>query len=547
MNASRLTRARFFGAILALTAAIAIAGLVASSDTAFAVSFNPAASLCVVDSEGDADCNGTAATHADIKGTFCIGLGEDCAPGTGDETTDLQFGGTVNFAPPDWVISKDADVPDGALVANLTSTATLGLINGACSTSLSVIFDMMDATTGTATTVPFNDPEEPADKNDSQGSEPDDQFDVNSDGLPLGVVRYPDYLTRIFEGQTPLSRQYGQTEVAGIEVSLNFVLFEPGTVFDTPIGSISTDPRLGYPSVTVLQAAGDPATEADTGDNNAVSDFCSPLLTNTTGYGTSKDNPDTSANEGGVVLRTNPADGTYYFTNYAISQRDADGDGIENGLDPCPTVANPTWTPRINPGQAGYTGDADQDSLPDDANCDPDPSDPGTISGGNRDQDKDQYGNRADNCPLVANSKGQIGGAGPDNQEDGDSDGIGDQCDPNPATADGDRTAVCLVSEVKVGAGGTAPTHPTTMQPCDPNAVIPADTGPGTTPVAGQTPTPTGTGDGDSGVGAPGVGALAPAAGSIPAWATALSGLGGAGLLGSVGAFVARIVRRKRQ
>ena len=308
MNASTLARARFFGAILALTAAIAIAGLMARSDTAFAeVAFNPAGSLCIVDSAGDADCDATADANADIKGAFCIGYDETCTSKTG--SPDINFGGTVNFTPPEWGVAKDADVPDGALVAQLSAKATLGLINAACATSLSVSFDMLDGTTSAATTVPFNDPET-ADTNDSQGSEPDDQFDIGSDGLPLGVTRYPDYLTRIFEGLTPRSRLYGQTEVAGIEVSLNFVLFEPGTVFNPLSGEVKTDPRLGYPSVTVLQAAGDPQTEADTGDNNAVSDFCSPLLSTTSLFAKSKDNPDTAADESGAIVRTNPPDGT---------------------------------------------------------------------------------------------------------------------------------------------------------------------------------------------------------------------------------------------
>jgi hypothetical protein len=40
---------------------------------------------------------------------------------------------------------------------------------------------------------------------------------------------------------------------------------------------------------------------------------------------------------------------------------------------------------------------------------------------------------------------------------------------------------------------------------------------------------------------------LAPAVSSIPAWATVASGLGGAGLLGSIGAFAARFLRIRRR
>jgi hypothetical protein len=43
-----------------------------------------------------------------------------------------------------------------------------------------------------------------------------------------------------------------------------------------------------------------------------------------------------------------------------------------------------------------------------------------------------------------------------------------------------------------------------------------------------------------------GVGSLAPLASSIPTWAAIVSALGGAGLLGSLGAFASRIFRRRR-
>jgi hypothetical protein len=53
-------------------------------------------------------------------------------------------------------------------------------------------------------------------------------------------------------------------------------------------------------------------------------------------------------------------------------------------------------------------------------------------------------------------------------------------------------------------------------------------------------------GGGGSGVGGSGVGALAPAVSSIPTWGALASALGGAGLLGSLGAFASRILRRRR-
>jgi hypothetical protein len=115
---------------------------------------------------------------------------------------------------------------------------------------------------------------------------------------------------------------------------------------------------------------------------------------------------------------------------------------------------------------------------------------------------------------------------GPNNQKDSDLDGIGDSCDPSPNTPDGERKEVNVLSEVAIS--GT----PVTL---------------GQTPGAGTTPTTT-SDDAGGGVGSPGVGSLAPVVSSIPAWAAIASGLGGAGLLGSLGALAARVfgIRRRR-
>ena len=459
MNANIFSRLRSLGGAFALIAAVTLTGLFASSDTAHAQpSFHPTAEYAVSDSTPNAP--------ADIISSFGVPEG------------DVQYGATINFAPPEWEITPDADIPDGAIVAELTANAVLGLIGSGCNQQLPVRFDMLEATTDMSTTVPYNDPEaekDPPDENDKQGNEPDDQFDI-SGGLPLGVTRYPDYLTRIFvtpDGTilTPITRAYGQTEVAGIEVSLNFVVLEPGIVLETPNGDIiGMDPRLGYPSATVLQAAGDPDTEADIEDNNSVNDFCSPLTVKTTIFKETKDNPDTTANEGGIPVRKNPAAGTYNFVMYALSQRDADGDGYENSLDTCPYDANPEWDPRETQGYA-QAGDADGDGLGD--ACDPEVDIPSPPRAGVYDDDEDFYGNRGDNCPLIANSKGQLGGSGVDNQEDSDSDGIGDACDDNPnnADAEGQQAKVCLSSPIKIGGGGPAPDPPPqNSQPGGPNA-----------------------------------------------------------------------------
>jgi hypothetical protein len=83
---------------------------------------------------------------------------------------------------------------------------------------------------------------------------------------------------------------------------------------------------------------------------------------------------------------------------------DSDGDGIPDGSDNCPGVANP--------GQADSDGDGQGDA------CDACPADPAN------DADGDGVCGNVDNCPTTANPA----------QTDSDGDGIGNACDPCPNT-----------------------------------------------------------------------------------------------------------------
>ncbi len=137
----------------------------------------------------------------------------------------------------------------------------------------------------------------------------------------------------MFGNTQPRARYFGSTFIpsASTTVILNFVFFDPGT---SPNPDLPLDPRLGYPNVTVLQ---DPTVVAP----GLITDFCTPLTANTTVFAIRKDNPNTGTG-GGNVVRQNPAsDGSFNFLNWARSQRDADGDGVENTLDTCPFT--PTW------------------------------------------------------------------------------------------------------------------------------------------------------------------------------------------------------------
>ena len=118
---------------------------------------------------------------------------------------------------------------------------------------------------------------------------------------------------------------------------------------------------------------------------------------------------------------------------------DTDGDGIPDGRDNCPQVANPDQIDRDGDhwGDA-CDGDRDGDGIANEKDDCPDVYDPQQA-----DQDRDHLGdvcdpdldgdsvaNEYDNCPLVANK----------NQKDGNDDGIGDAC-----------TAVCGNKKVEAG------------------------------------------------------------------------------------------------
>jgi cytosine/adenosine deaminase-related metal-dependent hydrolase len=120
------------------------------------------------------------------------------------------------------------------------------------------------------------------------------------------------------------------------------------------------------------------------------------------------------------------------------SATDADGDGIDDGSDNCPTVFNP-----IRPVDMGVQGDADADGTGD--ACDPCPLDANTnnctIVDPN-DRDHDGAPNGTDNCPDIANP----------GQEDGDSDGKGDACDACPTEANpGSAGCASTIYKIKNG------------------------------------------------------------------------------------------------
>jgi len=348
---------------------------------------------------------------------------------------DVQFAGVIAYIPGDWGIVRGETLPVGAVVGHLVSQATLGLVGAACNSEVPVEFDMLNASININDTVSFDD----TDKTDTDNTR-DYAKDVNPEnGLYDSIDKYPDFINRIFdkkEGQPyppqPIRRSAGIAIVAGIPVLLQFLVFEPGTHIND---DLDDSPDLGYPSVTLLQNAGDPDANPQPG---AITDFCTPLTSHNESFGVSKDNNKTDVDESGYPVNINPKDGVYTFTTVAAGQRDADGDGLENSFDTCPYEKN-VGDPRIP-----LSGDLDSDGL--DAACDPN-DDPGT-GGTNSDEDGDGYLNRQDNCPLVSNGEDTT------NQHDEDKDQIGDECDNDKTVADGELIYQQPTKDITIGAGG---------------------------------------------------------------------------------------------
>jgi len=303
------------------------------------------------------------------------------------------------------------------------------------------------------------------------------------------VTKYPSYLNAIFDPDwvnfgpdkiagngddnngpappiKPLFRAVGVTslpQLGNLWVIFQILVFDKGMKLpNLP----AFDPAYGFPEVTVLQqssAAGSTTPPAP----GPITDSCTPQTTASLSYGVTSDNPDTPANEGGIPLRTLPVAGTSITSiAYNVSQRDADGDGYENALDPCPFAPDTVWDPRApNPQPADndpFAGQPSGDGIPD--TCDPTPNDATPAAGGQpTDYDGDGYPSRGDNCPLVANGKNE-----PDNQTDTDKnaageivgDGIGDTCDPNPVTPDGNEILCIKLSTITVGGPQQAAVSP---------------------------------------------------------------------------------------
>jgi hypothetical protein len=437
--------------VLALV--VAISGLIlVQGDVSAAGTFDPVVGVDLSDYESDA--------NADITTLFEV-------PGT-----DYNYKTLVSFTPSEFFVDT-SDVPIGAKVGELDSLATLGLLNGACNTPLAPHFDLLWASTDPSDTCTF-----------------DEQFldcppPVGTGTLCRGVQKYPDMVGRILPGITPVQRLFGATSVSGSLVSINFLILEAGDLPGYPAA-------WGRPSVTILNDIGDPAALPTPGD--PITDFCTPLSSETVNFGMSQDNSLTPANEAGYELRQNPACGdTYTFSWYTASMPDADGDGYENYGDTCPFVEN-LENFKETAGHPDSDGIDSACEIPlggENMNCWP--GAPGLDPGGSfLDCDDDGFTNRVDNCPLVPNgcdtSECHPTKYDPtwDRQADTDVDDIGDACDTEgngPTVADGTPIERTLEADVEISGppcGGEEATPTPTPSPSP--TVVAVDTDGDTVP-----------------------------------------------------------------
>lgn len=391
------SRGKFLAGILGALAAVLV--LFAGSDSASATTYSPSFGVRLSEM-------GTG-NNADVTLSFAIPSG------------DSNFASSITFIPPEWGVASDAAVANGAVGGSLVAVSTLGFFSTACAvpflTAPPLLESIADTSNGVVTfeAGPIGTWFDPVDGLDDNGGLEIRKANVQ---YPASLLGFPFPHTSVGGPfGFPQTRYFGYVNVSGTNVGINILIYAPGA-----LALAGFPASLGYATVTLINRLGD-STAIPT--PSPITDFCAPILSTTTYKGVSLDNATTAADESGAILMTNaPGSGTRLWTSLTVSQRDADSDGYENGLDTCPFDVNVDTSPRLGL----LTSDPDRGFglIPEgiDGACDLDPTTgcgPGLGDDFfSLDCDFDGFGNRGDNCPQTFN-----------NQADMDGDSIGDLCD----------------------------------------------------------------------------------------------------------------------
>ena len=391
-------------------------------------------------------------------------------PDTATDCWSVTPGTTVPTGTP----VPTGSIPIGDRTGTVAATIALGLANGDCDrsaptvlTGLPVINASVDISAGNViVALPnyVNYFEDDGDWDNDGTVDHDPGVDLDGaafgkqNGIPDGADGYPDVLLKRIPAP-PLQRSYIQ--LAGfIGTSTNIVADIP-----TYTPGILGPAALGYGTVVVIENFNPEEIPVPTSITDTCGFIVSLTTPATTGAGPRL--PDASPHTGfdaaypiitagGTAMRSNPVTpGTKPFFSVLISNRDAEGDGIDNGDDTCPYTAN-VGSPYVS---GAGDGDGAEGAFSDgiDAACDnssvftpPFPAIPWGKDSGCRiipgdngdaiDCDKDGFSNRDDDCPQHPNPI-----QGPETEtlqptmidEGPQDDLIGSVCDVNPTVSDG--------------------------------------------------------------------------------------------------------------
>ncbi len=338
--------------------------------------FNPGGQVCLESFQwggpteiDPGECNGdpSPGAHPDLRVKFCVGYPSGCSGGFVSPRTvrDSNFGGLIGFFPEG--ATPGSELPIGAIAGRLSSNTVLGILGNPCSTNIAVSFTLLNGS------LDMNDTVAPRATGNSNSILPlaADRGEIGQEtgtanGIPRGTEKYPSFLRYVFDPdldfgpdrvpgtgddisnadggvdlppQQPVLRLSGFSMVQNTWVSLQFLVFAPGTFVRGPEGvPVQVDPALGFPVATVLQ---DPTAPLQP---SAISDFCAPLRVQFITFGQTYNNPCTplpaaskTANcPGGDPEKPIQTRGYPMLPCETLSNIDEDGDGKIN--DGCPKV-----------------------------------------------------------------------------------------------------------------------------------------------------------------------------------------------------------------